>query len=139
MCTCVQLQILPGFHQHTHLYRDTQNSNGGTDFQKSCSSNVVSSLPHSLSSPSLKPLTGHNQPPTHPFPFLHSPSPPSSLAHTPPTPYLGAPEFDGPVEGGRDEEVGEVYGAHRAVTADACDGPLVALEHLTDTCLTGEV
>lgn len=52
--------------------------------------------------------------------------------------YLGAPEFHGPVERGRDKEVGKVDGAHRAVTADACDGPLVALKHLTDTCLTGE-
>ncbi len=52
--------------------------------------------------------------------------------------HLGAPEFDGPVEGGCDEEVGKVDGAHCAVTADARHGPLVALEHLTDTRFTEE-
>lgn len=64
-----------------------------------------------------------------------------SLSHTHPvyTPlYLGAPEFDSPVKGGRDEEVGEVYSAHRTVTADACNGPLVALEYFTDACFTRE-
>ena len=49
--------------------------------------------------------------------------------------YLGAPQLDGPVEGGRGEEVGEVHGAHGVVAADARHRPLVALEHLTDTCL----
>lgn len=54
------------------------------------------------------------------------------------TPHLSAPEFDGPVEGGRDEEVGKVDSAHCAVAADARHRPLVALEHLADTRLTEE-
>lgn len=46
--------------------------------------------------------------------------------------YLGAPQLDGPVEGGRGEEVGEVDGAGGRVAMDARDGPVVALEHLAD-------
>ena len=34
--------------------------------------------------------------------------------------------------------MGKVDGAHGTVAADAGHGPLVALEHLTNTCLTGE-
>lgn len=50
--------------------------------------------------------------------------------------YLGAPQLDGPVEGGGDEEVGEVDGPSGVVAVDACDGSVVALEHLADARLT---
>lgn len=46
--------------------------------------------------------------------------------------YLGAPQLDGPVERGGDEEVGEVQRAGGRVAVDARDGPVVALEHLAD-------
>lgn len=50
--------------------------------------------------------------------------------------HLCAPEFHSPVERGCDEKVGKVDGAHGVVAADARHWPLVALEHLTDTCFT---
>lgn len=49
--------------------------------------------------------------------------------------YLGAPQLDGPVEGGGDEEVGEVDGPPGVVAVDARDGSVVALKHLADARL----
>lgn len=46
--------------------------------------------------------------------------------------YLGAPQFDGPVKGGGDKQVGEVQGSWRRVTAEPRDWSVVALEHLAD-------
>lgn len=48
--------------------------------------------------------------------------------------YLGAPEFDSPVEGGSDKEMGEVDWAGRCVAVEACDWSVVAFKHLTDAC-----
>lgn len=53
-------------------------------------------------------------------------------------PYLGAPQFDGPVERGGDKQVGEVQRACSCVTVDPSDGPLVALKHLTNPRLAVE-
>lgn len=46
--------------------------------------------------------------------------------------YLGAPQFDGPVERGGNKQVGEVQRPWSGVTVDPRDGPMVALEHLTN-------
>lgn len=46
--------------------------------------------------------------------------------------YLGAPQFDSPVEGGGNEQVGEVQRPWSCVTVDPRDGPVVTLKHLTD-------
>lgn len=46
--------------------------------------------------------------------------------------YLGAPQLDSPVERGGNKEVGEVQGPWGCVAVDPCDGPMVALKHLTD-------
>ena len=45
---------------------------------------------------------------------------------------LDAPEFDGPVDGGADEEMGEVERSGGGVCADARHRPKVALVHLLD-------
>lgn len=47
-------------------------------------------------------------------------------------PYLGAPQLDSPVKRGGDKQVGEVQGSRSCVTADPCDGSVVALKHFTD-------
>lgn len=46
--------------------------------------------------------------------------------------YLRAPQLDGPVEGGANEQVGEVQRPRSCVAADPRDGPVVALEHLAN-------
>lgn len=51
---------------------------------------------------------------------------------------LGAPQFDGPVEGRGDEQVGEVQRPAGCVAVDACDGSVVALEHLADARFAAE-
>lgn len=48
--------------------------------------------------------------------------------------YLGAPQLDGPVEGGANKQVGEVQRPRSCVAADPCDGPVVALKHLANAC-----
>lgn len=50
--------------------------------------------------------------------------------------HLGAPEFHRPVEGGGDEEVGEVDGTSGTVAAQASDWTVMTLKHLGDACLT---
>lgn len=45
--------------------------------------------------------------------------------------YLGAPQLDSPVKRGGNKQVGEVQGSRSCVTADPCDGSMVALKHLT--------
>lgn len=49
---------------------------------------------------------------------------------------LGAPEFNRPVKGGGDEEVGKVHWPSGAVAAQASDWTMMALEHLGDARLT---
>ena len=46
--------------------------------------------------------------------------------------YLGTPQLDSPVERGGNEQVGEVQRPCSCVTVDPCDGPVVALKHLTN-------
>lgn len=50
--------------------------------------------------------------------------------------YLGAPEFNGPIKWGGQEEMREIYGSCRCVTVNACDWTMMPLKHLTDTCPT---
>lgn len=50
--------------------------------------------------------------------------------------YLGGPQLDGPVEGGRDEQMGEIHGTPSTVTAQPSDRTMMSLKHITDTCFT---
>lgn len=50
--------------------------------------------------------------------------------------HLGAPEFHRPVEGGGDEEVGEVHWTSGTVAAQASDWTMMTLKHLCDARLT---
>lgn len=50
--------------------------------------------------------------------------------------YLVAPEFDGPIKRGGQEEMREIYQPSRSVTVNACDWTMMSLKHLTDTCPT---
>lgn len=50
--------------------------------------------------------------------------------------HFRAPEFDSPVERGGDEEVGEVDGPSSAVAAQPGHWSVMALEDLSDACLT---
>lgn len=51
-------------------------------------------------------------------------------------PHLSAPEFHRPVEGGGDEEVGEVHWTSGTVAAQASDRTMMTLKHLSDARLT---
>lgn len=50
--------------------------------------------------------------------------------------HLGAPEFDGPVKRGGDEEMREVNRSSGTVTAQPSHWTVMALEHLSYTRLT---
>lgn len=50
--------------------------------------------------------------------------------------HLGAPEFDGPVKRGGDEEMREVNRSSGTVTAQPSHRTMMALEHLSYTRLT---
>lgn len=50
--------------------------------------------------------------------------------------YLRAPQFDGPVKRGGDEEVREVDRPASAVTAEPSHWTMVAFKHLSDAGLT---
>lgn len=50
--------------------------------------------------------------------------------------HLSAPEFDGPVKRGRDEEVREIDRSSGAVAAQPGNRTVVAFKHLSDACLT---
>lgn len=52
--------------------------------------------------------------------------------HTRSRSYLGAPQLDSPVKRGGNKQVGEVQRPWSRVAVDPCDGPVVALKHLTD-------
>lgn len=58
------------------------------------------------------------------------------LAFKPRASHFGAPEFDGPVKRGGDEEVGKVDGSSSAVAAQPGDWSVVTLEDLRDASLT---
>lgn len=46
--------------------------------------------------------------------------------------YLGAPQLDSPVERGGNKQVRKIQRPRSCVTVDPCNGPMVALKHLTD-------
>lgn len=50
--------------------------------------------------------------------------------------HLSAPEFDGPVKRGGDEEMREVNGSTSTVTAQPGHRTMVTFKHLSDTRLT---
>ncbi len=50
--------------------------------------------------------------------------------------HLSAPEFDGPVKRGGDEEMREVNRSSSTVTAQPGHRTMMALKHLSDTGLT---
>ena len=50
--------------------------------------------------------------------------------------YLSAPQLDGPVEGGRDEQMGEIHRTPSTVTAQPSDRTMMSLKYITDTCFT---